>query len=197
MKNKQILLFMVLLFLTAKGFAFVSQYPHGAYGAISFGRGYNHLSKNNFDSNLNGEDNSVWAGRIALGFDIDRYFGIEAGYQLFQQRKFNNLNNGGSGTVDEYAIDLQTVLKWPLFKGVNLFAKIGPAYVNAKQNADAGAGTSRHIKTWRPRYALGIAANLPSFPGVSLIATYSRIVKDSDKHLPNADLYALGLIFHF
>ena len=197
MKNKQIFLLATLLFLAAKSFAFVSQYPHGLYGAVSFGRGYNHFSKSDFDSSLSGEDNSVWAGRIALGFNIDQYFGIETGYQLFQQRKFNNLKNGGSGTVNEYAIDIQTVLRWPLFKGVNLFAKIGPAYVDAKQNADAGAGASRHIKTWRPRYALGVAASLPSFPGISVTAAYSRIVKNSDKNLPNADLYAIGLIFHF
>ena len=197
MKNKQILLFFTLLFVVVKSFAFVLQYPHGPYGAVSFGRGYNHFSRNDFATNLSGEDNSVWAGRIALGFNIDQYFAIETGYQLFQQRKFNNLNHGGDGTVSQYAIDIQTVLKWPLFKGINLFAKIGPAYVDTKQTADPGAGISRHIKTWRPRYALGVAVNFSNFPGVSLTAAYSRIVKNSDKHLPNADLYALGLMFHF
>ncbi len=88
---------MVLLFLTAKGFAFVSQYPHGAYGAISFGRGYNHFSKNNFDSNLNGEDNSVWAGRIALGFDIDPQIHTEVQQLLKYKQLSTQVDNNEQG----------------------------------------------------------------------------------------------------
>ena len=198
MKNKGVVLYIGLLFLLSSSLVSAVEYPHGPYAAISVGRGYTNFSKNNFSSNLHGAgSDAVWGGRLSMGFNIDRYFGIEAGYQRFQQRKFGGLNNNGNGKVDEQAFDIQTVLRMPLWRSLDVFAKLGPAYVDANQQADAGTGTSRHIKTWRPRYAVGVEASFPNYPGLSFTASYSRITKKNDKHLPNAELYAVGVMFHF
>ncbi len=181
-------------------------YQHGLYAVLAIGRGYNNFSANNFSSNPTYNDNAwTLAGRAALGFNIDQYIGVEVGGHYFRERKFSNVASSGyDGFINEHAYTAQTVIRWPFASGFNLLAKFGPAYVIANRQLKAtSAPVSQQglvagmIKTWEPMYSLGLSMVLKNYPGLSLLAEYSAIAKDSDKQLPSSELYSLGIIFHF
>jgi opacity protein-like surface antigen len=180
-------------------------YPHGVYGFLEIGRGYNNFQASDYNATAKGgQVNWVPAGRIGMGYNIDQYIGIEMGYQTFQNQVFKDLNGTGwNGVVSENSFDLLTVVRYPLGGGFYLLGKIGSAYVNAKQglvNPDNGKpapSSARHLYVWRPEYAAGMSMTLSDFPSVSFLATYSRIIGDEGKHFPTSELYSLGFIFHF
>lgn len=183
-----------------------TQYQHGLYALFAVGRGYNNFSASNFSySPALHNDQWTLAGRVALGFNIDKYMGLEFGGRYFRERKFSNLQQSGyNGTVNEHAYTLQTVIRWPFATGFSLLAKFGPAYVVANRQVKSSStpisqqGLSVGVtRGWQPMYSLGLSMTLDDYPGLSLLAEYSSIAKDPDKSLPESQLYNLGIIFHF
>ena len=171
---------------------------NGAYGELLLGRGYNNLGRQ-----VDGTNSSDWvfSGKLGIGYKIDTNLGLEVGYEQFGQQRFNNLGGtSASATANEYAVEIQTVVRFALSDNFSLIGKIGPAYVQATQSVKDGdsATTNKYQSTnsaWRPDYALGASYILDDFPGLELTAMYSHIVKNDS--IPDADLYAVGLIFNF
>lgn len=171
---------------------------NGAYGELLLGRGYNHLGEQLSDTSAT---DWVLSGKMGVGYKIDKNIGLEVGYEQFGQRRFNNIDGTSASMIaNEYAVEIQTVLRFALSNNFSLIGKIGPAYVQATQSINAGdaATTNKYESTnsaWRPDYALGASYVLEDFPGLELTALYSHIVKNDS--IPDADLYAAGLIFNF
>lgn len=171
---------------------------NGAYGELLLGRGYNHLGEQ-----VDGENSTDWvlSGKLGVGYKIDKNIGVEVGYEQFGQRRFSNLGGTtASAVANEYATEIQTVVRLPLSDNFTLLGKIGPAFVQVTQsvkNADTQTTNKyqNNSSAWRPDYALGASYALDDFPGLELAFMYSHIVKDSN--IPDADLYAAGLIFNF
>ncbi|MSP53464.1 MAG: hypothetical protein EXR81_04340 [Gammaproteobacteria bacterium] len=171
---------------------------NGAYGELLLGRGYNHLGEQ-----IDSTHSSDWtlSGKLGVGYKIDKNIGLEVGYEQFGQQRFNNMDdNSASVTANEYAVEIQTVLRFALSDNFSLSGKIGPAYVQATQSINGGDSetTNKYQSTnsaWRPDYALGASYVLEDLPGLELTAIYSHIIKDNN--IPDADLYAAGLIFNF
>jgi hypothetical protein len=173
---------------------------NGAYGQLLLGRGYNNLGEQ-----VDGTNSSDWvlSGKLGVGYKIDKNIGVEVGYAQFGQQRFNNVggtSTSASATANEYAVEIQTVVRFALSDNFSLIGKIGPAYVQTTQNIKDGdsSTTNKYQSTasaWRPDYALGASYVLDDFPGLELTAMYSHIVKNDT--IPDADLYAAGLIFNF
>lgn len=199
---------LIILFILSSlpSLATAKENQAGFYGLLALGRGYNHFSADNFTTSPSYSNNNwVWAGRLAVGYNIDQYIGLEIGGRYFQQRKFNDIANSNyNGFADLQAYSVQTVIRWPFGNGYNVFVKFGPAYVTADltSNASAAEAVTSGIKTdtikqWEPMYSLGASMTLDDFPGVSALFEYSATKQDSEHQLPKAELYALGLIFQF
>jgi hypothetical protein len=203
---KKIILSIAVLFLAMTQLAATEEYQHGAYGLLAVGRGYNNFSAANFTANPTYSDNSwAWAGRLAMGYNIDKYIGIEVGGRYFRQRKFSGIANSPyDGFADLQDYTAHTVIRWPFSEGYNLFVKFGPAFVIAEQSSSAStaqATTSGNkttsSKEWEPMYSLGASMRLDDFPGAELMVEYSMINADKDNYLPKSELYAVGFVFHF
>lgn len=201
MLSKYLLIILTLLCVAFSAQA-DDQSGHGFYGLLGLGRGYNHFSANNF-TDAQTYDGNKWnfAGRLALGFNIDHYIGIELGGRYGKERKFSNIQDSGTnGTIDQHAYTAQTVIRWPFADGFNLLAKFGPAYIETDKKIDSNSAQGIHggsIRHWQPMYSLGATMDLDGFPGLSLLAEYSSIVGDHEKQLPDSDLYIVGFVFHF
>ena len=187
----------LLLFL----FIFMSHLyadTNGAYGELLLGRGYNHL-----DEKISGSNSTNWtlSGKLGVGYKIDKYIGLEAGYEQFGQRRFNNLDGtAASAVTNENALEIQTVIRFALNDNLSLLGKIGPAYVQATTSLNGGDAQitnqyQANHSAWCADYAIGASYVLDDFPGLELTAIYSHIVKNDN--IPDADLYAAGLIFNF
>lgn len=179
---------------------------HGAYGLLAVGRGYNNFSADNFTASPSfSNERWVLAGRVAAGYNIDKYIGVELGGRYFNRRKFLNIaNTSYTGYVNEQAYTAQTVIRWPFADGYNVFVKFGPALVfadltSSATDAQENANTIKtpEIKEWEPVYSLGASMTLNDFPGVSLMIEYSAIKEDKDRLLPKSELYVFGFMFHF
>jgi hypothetical protein len=197
-------LMVIILLLMSQASLAVQTYDHGFYGSLTVGRGYNHFSRDLISNkDTGGEGDWIFSGRLALGFNIDQYIGVELGDRYFMQREFKNLQAQDiAGKVDETAYDLQTIIRWPFMKGYNLIAKFGPAFVDARQsisgeNSDTILPGNKHIQSWLPTYGFGLSVDLDDYPGVSFVLDYSTIIADNDKQLPASQIYTAGLIFHF
>lgn len=197
---------LLLLMLSLSFITHAVYQDRGFYGLIGIGRGYTHFNNTSFSPSPEYHSNDwVYAGRVALGFNIDNYIGIEAGSRFFNPRKIANVANIAlNGTVKQQAYTLQTVINWPLTRSLDVFAKFGPAYVSIKRNIEASSGQiaaaglqTDRIKQWEPVYGVGLALRLTAGAGPSLFAEYSTIQEDKDKKLPKSELYMLGAIFKF
>jgi opacity protein-like surface antigen len=171
---------------------------NGAYGELLLGRGYNHLGEHVNDTH---STDWVLSGKLGVGYKIDKYIGLEAGYEQFGQRRFNNIGGtAASAVANENAVEIQTVVRFALSDNLSLLGKIGPAYVQATTSVNNGdAQTTNQYQAnhsaWCADYALGASYVLDDFPGLELTAIYSHIV--TNNNIPDADLYAAGLIFNF
>ena len=187
-----------LLALLACSTLTLAQSVNGPYSELLLGRGYNHLGEQ-----IDGANSTDWilSGKLGVGYNIDKNIGVEVGYEQFGQRRLNNIGGTqASAVVDEYAAEIQTVVRLPLSNTFTLLGKIGPAFIQVQQSVKGGdaATTNKYQNTasaWRPDYALGASYVLEDFPGLELAFMYSHIVKNDS--IPDADLYAAGLIFNF
>lgn len=202
--KKLLIILLLVIFLPSLNAA--QQNQAGFYGLLAVGRGYNNFSGDDFTpAPTYANERWTWAGRMAVGYNIDKYIGLEIGGRYFQQRKFSNINNSSyNGFADMQAYSAQTVIRYPFGDGYNVFVKFGPAYVMANLSSNASATqavlngiNTRNIKQWEPLYSLGASMTLDDFPGVSAMFEYSAIKEDKDNDLPKAELYAFGLSFSF
>jgi hypothetical protein len=177
----------------------------GFYASLGLGRGYTNFSSSNFfNTDMSHDPRYVLAGRFALGYDIDEYFGVELAYTQFSPEKFANLNNTGwDGDVREQSYDFQTVIRLPLFADIYGVAKLGPAYQHVEQrlisNGPAGLQPpyTNNVDIWRPRFAVGLQTALAEYSGLALNFEYSLLPHDDEHNVPDTELYTIGVILHF
>lgn len=178
----------------------------GIYVSLAAGRGYpNYTAQNFFDTTLHHNADWVFNLRGALGFSIDNYFGVEAGYQHFMPQTFSDLHNTKwNGAVNESAIDILTVLRVPLFSSLYAFGKLGPTLLTVDRVLSAGGGNQAtkppifgEIDAWEPCYAVGIESAIDKDSSLSGALQYMIIPADRDKNIPDTETYTVALIFHF
>lgn len=174
---------------------------------IGFGVGMSHQSGGTYgdSKSLNGTDLSVnsnksLAGRVYVGYDFMKYFGVE-----FGATKFSNVT-GSTSTKNSRAsmssFDAMLVASVPLYKsGFALHAKVGGAYTSTELTY-LSANNSSTADANKLRLAFGLGASYVLSKNVSVHADWTRIAhadaKSSnpvigDISLPTADLFTLGL----
>lgn len=164
-------------------------------------------------------------GRIFAGYQFTPYFAMEAGYTQFAKTEFSAERRYASfsetnykaldkynGDVTQHAVDVVGKLTMPLQGGLGLYAKAGLAYITADryvnvQHTETSVSGNTHsvanffgttyTKTYqavRPTYGAGVAYSIPN-TNVDVDLSWTRIQGMSA--IPNADLAAVGLVYHF
>ena len=191
----------------AKGFSAPTQaslnasFEQGVY--IGIAGGFGKPNWGNIDGNGVTVDHDGNAeGRILLGYDINRYFAIEAGYTYFFLGKPRWLQNGTE--IDKikttYAIDLVGKIKAPIVNAFDLYCKIGVNYFVSQP--ESLNGSSRQ----HGNVVFGVGADYYITPKLVANAEWMRfggkakignpIAKQSD-YQPDADAFMIGLRYKF
>jgi OmpA-OmpF porin, OOP family len=170
----------------------------GPYLGLQIGWGTIHQP--NFSDNTNHSDGV--AGMAFGGMQFNEYLGVELGYT-----KFSNMNTSASdgfssanGTIKSYATDLVAKVTLPLQNGLNLYGKVGGAYLWEQATVTVTDGpfraTDRNTESKiMPAFGLGASYDINS--NVTGDLAWMHIQKVGNTDLANTDFVGLGLTYHF
>jgi opacity protein-like surface antigen len=164
-----------------------------------------------------------FAGRIAAGYQVNKYLGFEGGFALYPRYVQNLALAHGLAGVDSvtqslktnlFAFDLLTTGHYDFSNKVFVEGGLGLAYVNAHTRSGGtvttipgegtvfGPASSETNGFIRPKAMAGVGYNLNSKMAVDVV--YSRIFgrgsfanDTQSKYLPNLDMVAVGLTYKF
>lgn len=133
----------------------------GVYVGLGAGYGLNSMvnGKNDGFKFYDYGKTSTFAGRVFLGYDINRYFAVEAGYShFFTKPELRSAvwldagriyaSRGKFKLKKSQAIDLMGKIKAPVCDGFDLYAKLGGNYLMSEKNSfnvGYGAGIDWNI----------------------------------------------------
>ncbi len=157
--------------------------------------------------------NNGLAGRIALGYQFNPNFALEAGYLHLGQRKVDGVVSyilhpvrPGSLELQQDAIDLLAKGIIPVSDKFNLYGKAGLAYVNTNMTyivqtlptpEKTDANKSANIDQYKlaPEVALGVSYDIT--PNVSVDTSWTHIQAVGKNRPGNIDFVAVGLAYNF
>jgi OmpA-OmpF porin, OOP family len=166
------------------------------------------------DKNLS---NNGLAGRIAIGYQFNQNFAVEAGYLQLSQGKVNlgaikdpydpKLPAQGKLKLQQNAVDLVGKGILPITNNINVYGKLGVAYVttNVKGtlqvpgfptvNVDLNNRANIAKRKWAPEAAVGVSYDIT--PNVSLDTSWTHIQPLGNNKPGNIDFVAVGLGYNF
>ncbi len=112
----------------------------GIYLGLGAGYGVNDLANYKIDGNKMidyGKTNN-FVGRVFLGYDINRYFAVEAGYSYFFTKPEVRDTEFGSDVYKmkrTNVVDLMGKIKAPVCEGFDIYGKVGANYLMSEKNS--------------------------------------------------------------
>lgn len=141
------------------------------------------------------------AGRVFVGYDINKYFAVETGYFLTSQKTKLKADGLDAADIRTQAIDLVGKLKAPIMNNFGLYAKLGPGYLMQHYDGhDKFQPNQPDHDKFDVVYGAGAYYTFASNWTIDLSWTRynSGETKTSDdKWQPNVDFYALGISYKF
>ena len=161
---------------------------------------------------LNKLSNNGLAGRVAVGYQFNPNFALEAGYLNVAGKSYTGPIVEHSKTADykfqlgQYAYDLNAKGILPVSDQLNVYAKAGIAYLTTTldqravgdSHADYDLAINTPRRVWAPEAAVGVSYDItPNLP-IDLSWTHIQTVGNKNKDtLGNIDFVAVGLGYHF
>lgn len=165
------------------------------------------------DKNLS---NNGLAGRVALGYQFNQNFAVEAGYLQLSGSKadlgayqlpHSDLVVQSTLKLQQNAIDLVGKGIIPISNNVNVYGKLGVAYITTDIKGTAQtpgiptinvdlndvAKITRH--KWAPEAAVGVSYDIT--PNVSVDTSWTHIQPLGNNKPGNIDFVAVGLGYNF
>lgn len=179
----------------------VSEVPVGTYITGQMGYTDTHM-KNQVP--FGWLDNNGLAGRLALGYKLNQNFAMEVGFLQLQDGKTKVDQNGFiNKTSNQYAIDVAGKGILPLANNVNVYGKVGVAYLTTRIQANIPGETSVNINDaygiakhkWAPEVAVGMSYDIT--PNVSVDTSLTHIQPLGNDRPGNIDFLAVGVGYTF
>lgn len=141
---------------------------------------------------LSAGDDDGFAARGYLGYDFNKFFGLEAGYTYLPKTTYDL-----GGDTKNYAVDLLAKLTYPVNNAFSVFAKAGAGYLN--QKTEAVDGTSTTSDRIVPAFGVGVGYQI--MPNLAIDASWLRYSGGnndaSSNVVSNVDFASLGLSYKF
>ncbi len=148
--------------------------------------------------------NNGLAGRLAMGYKINQNFAIEVGYLQLQQGKA--IGKDDTAYNKQNAIDIAGKGTIPLTHNVNLYGKVGVAYLTTRlEDKLAQDGNSVTLDNnnlygiakhkWAPEVAVGMGYDIT--PNVTVDTSFTHIQPMGSKRPGNIDFLAVGVGYNF
>lgn len=163
------------------------------------------VSSDDFDNEL--IDNEIdisrdtsFAGRLFLGWDVNKYFALEAGYFLVGQKAQIKIDDVEIADIRTQAFDLLAKIKAPLLDNAGLYAKIGPGYLMTSGRSEHDLGPlDDNVNKFDLVYGFGAYYNFTNNWTADL--SYTRYnsghTKLDEDWQPVVDFYAVGISYKF
>ncbi|MGC1853991.1 MAG: outer membrane beta-barrel protein [Candidatus Aquirickettsiella sp.] len=145
--------------------------------------------------------NNGLAGRIAIGYKIIPNFAFELGYLQLSSAKFNI--GSSSFSNKQNAIDVTAKGMLPITNNVNLYGKLGVAYLTTQLEAKSPRGTTIDLNSvqgiakhqWAPEVAIGMGYDIT--PNVTVDTSLTHIQPLGSNRAGNIDFLAVGIGYNF
>jgi hypothetical protein len=192
MLNKKILFGVCVgtLLIATNSIVFADDYNAGPYVGIQ--AGYGNTNWDNLTRYDVQEKNAGFATRLFAGYDFMTHAAVETGYTYFSPTQID-LKGQNLGEIDTYAFDVLAKLKTRFANNVGAYIKAGPGYLHSD-----GANLANNVGHIDLVYGAGLdyplAANLLADISWTRHNGYGKLNSD---YQPNADLYALGIVYKF
>ncbi|WP_342219377.1 outer membrane beta-barrel protein [Rickettsiella endosymbiont of Miltochrista miniata] len=167
------------------------------------------ISDQNYSKD-NDLSNNGLAGRVALGYQFNQNFAVEAGYLQLGERKVDTSKIGATTQstlkLQQNAIDLVGKGIMPLGSNFNVYGKLGVAYVTSNiDNTTTGSGNTSTTDLnrtanvakhkWAPEAAVGVSYDIT--PNVSVDTSWTHIQPLGNNKPGNIDFVAVGVGYNF
>lgn len=139
------------------------------------------------------------AGRVFIGYDINKYFAVETGYFLAGEKATIKVDGVDAVDVRTQAFDLVGKIKAPIMDNFGLYAKLGPGYLMEHgdgKNGYSGGNTNRFDVVYGAGAYYTFASNWTVDASWTRYNSGKTKIMDEDWQ-PNVDFYALGISYKF
>ncbi len=178
--------------------------PVGLYVSGQAGYADTHMKSRLSSSTGIALANDGLAGRIALGYKITPNFGLEVGYLQLSEGKSNFPQD--TQYNKQHAIDVAAKGMLPITQNVNIYGKLGVAYLTTELKKDAtdkgipistdlnqAEGIAKH--KWAPEVAVGMGYDIT--PNVTVDTSLTHIQPMGNNRPGNIDFLAVGVSYNF
>lgn len=182
----------LLSFMTTTAFAESRPYFGGQLG----------YGKSGSEYTLNG---SGIAGNLFAGYQFNSYFATELGWTTFHNvNKTYNMGFSTAGTtVKTNAVDLVGKVILPVTSKLDLYGKLGVAYVmqnydvsfNDRIERGMGYAISFNEYAWLPTFGIGESYHFT--PKLAMDVSYNRIQRVGNTTIGSSDFLGVGLTYSF
>ncbi|EDP45886.1 outer membrane beta-barrel protein [Rickettsiella grylli] len=174
-------------------------------GQVGYANNNMHLATEDRIDNNNLSESSL-GGRVAIGYQFNQNFALETGYfhsmkkhvTLVGKDKAETLISDNLG-LRQHAIDLVAKSIFPVNTNLNLYGKLGVAYLTTDFDKDTfnGRPISNMIAKHKlaPEAAIGVSYDIT--PNVSIDSSWTHIQPIGKNRPGNIDFVALGLGYNF
>lgn len=141
----------------------------------------------------------AFTGRIAGGYQFNQNVAFEMGYTRFSDVDFSGVSGISNANVSlsEKAIDFMAKPMLPISSNVNLYAKLGLAYLKANGSAVVnGRNYLGYSDSWNPSMGVGLSYDVTPFVPIDLAWTRIQSVGGRN-NIPSTDFYSIGLAYYF
>jgi opacity protein-like surface antigen len=135
-----------------------------------------------------------FAARGFVGYDVNKYFGIEAGYTYLPKTTLNGIDSSAFD-IKSYAVDVLAKLSVPVTNVFSVYAKAGGAYLNTKTELLGHSATNTHIGP-----AFGVGASYEVVPNLAIDVSWMRFSGQGhilDGYQASPDMVLLGVSYKF
>ena len=178
--------------------------PVGLYVSGQAGYADTHMKSRLSSPNGINLANDGLSGRIALGYKITPNFGLEVGYLQLPEGKSNFSQN--TQYNKQHAIDVAAKGMLPITQNVNIYGKLGVAYLTTelkKDTTDKGIPISTDLNQaegiakhkWAPEVAIGMGYDIT--PNVTVDTSLTHIQPMGNNRPGNIDFLAVGVSYNF
>lgn len=147
---------------------------------------------------LSVNNNMVFTGRIAGGYQFNQNVAFEIGYTRFSNVDFSGVGGvpGQNASLSEKALDFMAKPMLPLSNNFNIYAKLGLAYFKANGSTLVnGHSYLNYSDSWNPTFGLGFSYDITPFVPIDL--AWTRIQSVGSNTAPSTDFYSIGLAYYF
>lgn len=140
-------------------------------------------------------NNDGLAGRIALGYKMTPRVALEIGYLQLPEAEVTLASLNKTYSNQQHAIDVAAKGSLPITNNVNLYGKLGVAYLTTQLDSNTKLNDDISKRKFAPEVVVGMGYDIT--PNVTVDTSLTHIQTIGSKRPGNIDFLAVGVGYNF